>query len=94
VQQKEIQISACQEKKKRYYVARDECREISDSSNEETTYQEVPVGSVAPATPTRKRFYREEAHAVKRGDVASPAVPAINGIIYDGIRRLVPHHVL
>jgi hypothetical protein len=71
--------------KKRYYVARNECCDIVDSSEEEKTYQEVPLGSVAPATPTRKRFCRKEAHAVERGDVASPAAPAINRIIYDGL---------
>jgi hypothetical protein len=71
--------------KKRYYVARDECREIADSSDEETTFQEFLIVYVAPATPTRKRFCREEAHTVERGDVASLAVPAINRIIYDGL---------
>jgi hypothetical protein len=72
--------------KKRFYVAKDECCEIFDSSDEEITYQEVPVASVAPATPTRKRCCREEGHTVKRGDVASPAVPVINRIIYAGLQ--------
>jgi hypothetical protein len=74
--------------KKRYYVARDECCEIVDnSSDEETTYQEGRVASVAPATPTptRKQFCREKAQAVKHGGVASPAVPAIKRIIYAGL---------
>jgi hypothetical protein len=69
----------------RYYVARDEGRAIDDSSDEERSYQEVPVGSVAPATPTSKRCCREEAHAVERSHVSSPVVPAINRIIYDGL---------
>jgi hypothetical protein len=71
--------------KKRYYVARDEGRAIDDSSDEERSYQEVPVGSVAPATPTRKRCCHEEAHAVERSHVSSPVVPAINRIVYDGL---------
>jgi hypothetical protein len=44
------------------------------------------VSSVAPATPTRKRCCREEAHDVERGGVASPEVPAINRIIYTGLQ--------
>jgi hypothetical protein len=71
--------------KKRYYVARDEGRAIDDRSDEERSYQEVPVGSVAPATPTHKRCCREEGHAVERSHVSSPVVPAINRIVYDGL---------
>jgi hypothetical protein len=85
--------------KKRYYVARDECCDILDNSNDELTetYQEFPVATVAPATPTRKHYCREEVHAVERGDVASPPVPAINRIIYTGLSDLkarAPPHTI